>query len=73
MNENCVYIRSCKMVLWPIRARVLFKLFYKESCNKGSLPEEKEVELNKKLQFAKKILHTSSPIYCSLVIHRSHS
>ena len=55
------------------RVRILFELFYKESCNKGSLPEEKEVELNKKLQFAKKILHTSSPKYCSLVIHRSHS
>ena len=27
--ENRVYIRSCKMVLWPIRARVLFELFYK--------------------------------------------
>ena len=26
--ENLVYIRSCKMVLWPIRARVLFELFY---------------------------------------------
>ena len=28
-NENRVYIRSYKMVLWPIRARVLFELFYK--------------------------------------------
>ena len=27
--ENRVFIRSCKMVLWPIRARVLFELFYK--------------------------------------------
>ena len=27
-TKNCVYIRSCKMVLWPIRARVLFELFY---------------------------------------------
>ena len=23
------HIRSCKMVLWPIKARVLFELFYK--------------------------------------------
>ena len=29
-NENRVYIRSSKMVLWPIRAHVLFELFYKE-------------------------------------------
>ena len=28
-NENHVYIRLCKMVLWPIRACVLFELFYK--------------------------------------------
>ena len=28
-NENRVYIRSWKMVLWPISARVLFELFYK--------------------------------------------
>ena len=28
--ENRVYIRACKMVLWPNRARVLFELFYKE-------------------------------------------
>ena len=27
-NENHVYIRSYKMVLWPIRARTLFELFY---------------------------------------------
>ena len=27
-ERNRVYIRSCKMVLWPIRARVLFELFY---------------------------------------------
>ena len=27
-NENHVYIRSCKLVLWPIRARALFELFY---------------------------------------------
>ena len=27
--ENCVYIPSCKMVLWPTRACVLFELFYK--------------------------------------------
>ena len=26
--ENRVYIRSCKMVLWPIRARILFEFFY---------------------------------------------
>ena len=31
MNENRVYIRSCKMVLWSIRARVLFELFYEKS------------------------------------------
>ena len=24
-----VYIRTCKMVLWPIRACVLFELFHK--------------------------------------------
>ena len=30
-ERNRVYIRSCKMVLWPIRARYLnYKLFYKE-------------------------------------------
>ena len=27
-ERNRVYIRSCKMVLWPIRARVPFELFY---------------------------------------------
>ena len=31
--KNRVYIRSCKMVLWPIRARVLFELFYKKQYN----------------------------------------
>ena len=30
-ERNRVYIRSCKMVLWPIRARVLFELFYKST------------------------------------------
>ena len=29
--KNRVYMRSCKMVLWPIRARVLFELFYKKT------------------------------------------
>ena len=29
-ERNRVYIRSCKMVLWPIRARVLFELFYND-------------------------------------------
>ena len=28
-ERNRVYIRSCKMVLWPIRVRLLFELFYK--------------------------------------------
>ena len=28
-TKNRVYIRSCKMVLWPIRVHVLFELF----CN----------------------------------------
>ena len=28
-TKNRVYIRSCKMVLWLIRVRVLFELFYK--------------------------------------------
>ena len=32
MNENRVYIGSCKMVLWPIRLRVLFELFYNIDC-----------------------------------------
>ena len=31
-ERNRVYIRSCKMVLWPIRARVLFELFYNFCC-----------------------------------------
>ena len=43
-NENCVYIPSCKMVLWPIRSRVLFELFYKVSI-KGSLFPETSVLL----------------------------
>ena len=30
--ENSVYIHSCKMVLWPIRACVLFALFYNSFC-----------------------------------------
>ena len=32
-ERNRVYIRSCKMVLWPIRARVLFELFYNSYPN----------------------------------------
>ena len=29
-------MRSCKMVLWPIRARVLFELFFKRGIENGS-------------------------------------
>ena len=34
-GTKTVFIRSCKMVLWPIRARVLFELFYKTELAPG--------------------------------------
>ena len=44
-ERNRVYIRSCKMVLWPIRARVLFELFY------NSYPNIARVKLRIKYEF----------------------
>ena len=45
-TKNRVYIRSYKMVLWPIRARVLFELFY----NKTFLEEEENQYMKRKLK-----------------------
>ena len=30
------FTRSCKMVLWPIRARVLFELFYNKQYDNSN-------------------------------------
>ena len=35
-GTKTVFTCSCKMVLWPIRARVLFELFYKYYYNIAS-------------------------------------